>query len=217
MELLTMLEELRLVVIYSYPKNYSIIHIYIYHPLKYYRIYIFIKTTALPLVLDKDPISNFQKVFDVNVYGVINSIRAQIAVMKDNPKGGSIVNNSSVAGLYGGSYAAPYCASKHAVQGLMKCYASEFAEYNVRVNNVNPGPIESEIWESLGGDAVLEQYGASRTKLKRAGKGEEIGYPVAFLLSNLSSYQTGTTVAVDGGMIDQFPDVIPTQKEEEKK
>src|SRR4029450_11378143 len=114
----------------------------------------------------------YRRVFDTNVWGVLNSMRYEIPVMLKNG-GGAIVNNSSVGGHVGFAEVSIYIASKHAVEGLTKSLALEFAKQNVRINAVAPGPIATEMWDRFAGDAMRDQI-TSIVPAARVGAAEEI-------------------------------------------
>ena len=100
----------------------------------------------------------YRRVFDTNVWGVLNSMRHEIPVMLKNG-GGAIVNNSSVGGHVGFAEVSIYIASKHAVEGLTKSLALEFAKQNVRINAVAPGPIATDMWDRFAGEAAEQITG----------------------------------------------------------
>ena len=146
---------------------------------------------------------NVRKVLDVNVVGVWLGLHYAIPAMKENG-GGSIIITSSGAGVIGSPGSAPYNTSKHAVIGLMRCAALECAADNIRVNTVNPGPIDSRMMRSIGAgygadaDTFHAQITAA-TPLGRYGKPTEISPMMLFLASDESSYCTGSVYMVDGG------------------
>ena len=148
-----------------------------------------------PVVEDSE--DNLRQLFEVNVLGVWNSMQAQIPELVKT--GGSIINNSSVAGRRGFGAFSAYVASKYAVEGLSRSAAQELAEAKVRVNTVAPGPIETDLLDrTTGGDASGFQ---SMVPMQRLGKPEEIAGTVVFLASDESSFITSQSIAVDGGML----------------
>ena len=103
--------------------------------------------------LDQATEAEYRRVFDINVWGVLNSMRHEIPAMLKNG-GGAIVNNSSVAGHVGMGEVSIYIASKHAVEGLTKSVALEFARRNIRVNAVAPGVIATDMFARFAGEAI---------------------------------------------------------------
>src|SRR5215467_771712 len=101
--------------------------------------------------LDQATEAEYRRIFDINVWGVLNSMRHEIPVMLKNGDG-AIVNTSSVAGHVGFPQVSVYIASKHAVEGLTKSVALEFAKQNIRINAVAPGPIVTEMWDRFADD-----------------------------------------------------------------
>ncbi|WP_030763064.1 SDR family NAD(P)-dependent oxidoreductase [Streptomyces griseus] len=143
----------------------------------------------------------FDAILDTNVRGVWNCLRAEIAAMLPTG-GGAIVNNSSVGGLVAIPAAAPYVASKHAVAGLTRAAAEEYARQGIRVNAVAPGPTRSEITTDwFARNPGLEQAVEESTAQGRTAAPEEVAEAAAWLLSDRSSYVTGTLLPVDGGYL----------------
>ena len=151
------------------------------------------------------PLATFRQVLDVNVVGVFLGMKHVIPVMAEGG-GGSIVNTSSVAGLIGSPGLCAYIASKHAVIGLTKTAAIECAPMKIRVNSVNPGPIESRMMASIEKQAAPEDPQAVHDRFAkqvpwgRYGTVEEVARIVAFLASDEADYMTGGVYLVDGGM-----------------
>jgi NAD(P)-dependent dehydrogenase (short-subunit alcohol dehydrogenase family) len=150
--------------------------------------------------LDQATEAEYRRVFDVNVWGVLNSMRHEIPAMLKN--GGAIVNNSSVAGHVGLGEVSIYIASKHAVEGLTKSVALEFARQNIRVNAVAPGVIATEMFDRFAGDELRDQID-SMIPVGRKGISEEIAAAVLYLCSDAAKFTTGTSLVVDGGWIAQ--------------
>ncbi len=162
---------------------------------------------------------NYDQTFDINVKGVLLSMKHQIPAMLDTvgkagdkvrdkvegePGGGAIVNNASIVGLIGMPGASVYIASKHAVIGLTKSAALEVAQQGIRVNAVAPGAIQTDMIDRFTGhDDDAKQGLASMHPIGRVGRPSEIVDAVLFLLSGESSFVTGHTLTVDGGFVAQ--------------
>jgi NAD(P)-dependent dehydrogenase (short-subunit alcohol dehydrogenase family) len=151
--------------------------------------------------LDQATEAEYRRVFDINVWGVLNSMRHEIPAMLKNG-GGAIVNTSSVAGQVGLGQVSIYTASKHAVEGLTKSVALEFAKQNIRINAVAPGVIATEMWDRFAGDELRDQITAI-IPVGRVGVSEEIAAAVLHLCSDNAKFTTGTSLVVDGGFIAQ--------------
>lgn len=149
-------------------------------------------------------LEDVERVLRVNVLGVFLFIKHAAPRIIESG-GGSIVITSSVAGVIGSPGLSPYIASKHAVLGLMKTAAVELAPHGIRVNSVNPGPIENRMMRSIEdqaapghGDAVKSGF-IKQVPLGRYGTNEEIARVALFLASDESSYCTGAVFLADGG------------------
>jgi 3-oxoacyl-[acyl-carrier protein] reductase len=138
-------------------------------------------------------------VIDVNLKGVFNLVR-YVGPQMETIGGGSIINISSVVGEYGNIGQANYAATKAGVIGLTKTWAKEFARKGVpvRVNAIAPGYIMTDILKTVP-EELLEKF-AQMTMLKRLGQPKEIANAALFLASDESSYVTGHTLSVNGGM-----------------
>lgn len=155
----------------------------------------------IPLHLMGDDV--YDAVMDTNVRGVWNCLRYEITAMLTHGAG-SIVNNSSVGGLVAIPAAAPYIAAKHAVVGLTRAAADEYAQQGIRVNAVAPGTTRSEITADwFGRNPGLEDMVNSRTPQGRTAEPEEIAAAAAWMLSDRCPFLTGTVMPVDGGFINQ--------------
>ncbi|TLP81779.1 SDR family NAD(P)-dependent oxidoreductase [Maribacter sp. ACAM166] len=146
----------------------------------------------------------FDKVIAVNLKGVWLGCKHVIPKMEE---GGSVMITSSVAGLKGFAGLGAYVASKHAVVGIMRTAALEFADKNIRVNTVHPAPVNNRMMRSIEGDSnpdnpedVKKGFEAT-IPLKRYAESEEIAQLVLFLASDESKYITGSTYVIDGGML----------------
>jgi NAD(P)-dependent dehydrogenase (short-subunit alcohol dehydrogenase family) len=141
----------------------------------------------------------YRRTFDINVWGVLNSMKREIAAMLKTG-GGAIVNTSSVAGHIGLPQASIYVATKHAVEGLTKAVALEFAKQGVRVNAVAPGSIDTDMVDRLvGQEDDRRNWLLSLHPVGRLGTSEEIAAAVLYLASEAAKFTTGTTLLVDGG------------------
>jgi NAD(P)-dependent dehydrogenase (short-subunit alcohol dehydrogenase family) len=143
--------------------------------------------------------AEYRRIFDINVWGVLNSMRHEIPVMLKTG-GGAIVNTSSVAGHVGLAQVSVYIASKHAVEGLTKSIALEFAKQNIRINAIAPGVIATEMFDRFADDALRDQI-ISIVPVARVGAAEEIAAAVLYLASDAAKFTTGTSLVVDGGFI----------------
>ena len=140
---------------------------------------------------------------DVNLKGVWMCMRLQIPAMLESG-GGTIVNNSSLLGMRGAG-SAPYAATKHGVIGLTRSAAVTFGDQNIRVNTVAPGFIMTPIMEARMQENP-ELWGKSKSliPMEKLGEPETIAEAVTWLCSDESSYITGQTLTVDGGVLAQM-------------
>jgi len=141
---------------------------------------------------------DFDKVIEVNLKSVFNLTKAVIRPMM-RQRMGSIINMSSVVGLKGNAGQANYAASKAGIIGFTKSVALELGSRNIRCNAIAPGFIETEMTAKLNEDVVHGWRDA--IPLKRGGTPKDIANACVFLASDLSSYITGQTLSVDGGML----------------
>ena len=140
---------------------------------------------------------DWQKVIDINLTGTFNCTKAVIIPMLKE-KSGKIVNISSVTGMIGMSGQTNYGASKAGIIGFTKCLAKEVAKYNITVNAIAPGFIETEMVEHLKDD--YKKKILSEIPVGRFGKSEEVASMVVYLLSEEASYVTGHVFPIDGGI-----------------
>ena len=150
------------------------------------------------------PVDGFRKVMDVNVVGIFLGLKLVIPVMVKAGYG-SIINSSSVAGMTGSPGLCAYVASKHAVLGLMRAAAVGCGGKGVRVNCINPGPIDSRmmtlIEKGLGAKAAeVHDAFAATIPMQRYGTPEEVAGLVAFLASDDAGYINGGAYTVHGGL-----------------
>jgi 3alpha(or 20beta)-hydroxysteroid dehydrogenase len=146
--------------------------------------------------IEHEPVDHFRTVLEVNLVGVFNGIQAVIAPMRA-AGGGSIVNISSAAGLFGLALTAGYGASKWGVRGLSKIAAVELGTDRIRVNSVHPGMVYTPMTAEVGIQTGEGKY--PNTPMGRVGVPEEIAGAVGYLLSDAAAYVTGAEIAVDGG------------------
>jgi NAD(P)-dependent dehydrogenase (short-subunit alcohol dehydrogenase family) len=151
------------------------------------------------------PTDGFRRVMDVNVTGIFLGLKLVIPVMAKAGRG-SIVNSSSVAGLTGSAGLCAYVASKHAVLGLTRAAAVEWGAKGIRVNCINPGPIDSRMMASIeegarpGAAKAVHDGFAATIPMRRYGTPAEVAGLVAFLASDDAGYVNGGAYTVDGGM-----------------
>jgi NAD(P)-dependent dehydrogenase (short-subunit alcohol dehydrogenase family) len=149
--------------------------------------------------LDQVTEEQYRRTFDINVWGVLNSMKHEIAAMLKTG-GGAIVNTSSIAGFIGLAQASIYVATKHAVNGLTKAVAAEFAKQGIRVNAVAPGTIETEMIDRMDDkEGNVRKWLKSLHPVDRFGTSEEIAAAVLYLASDAAKFTIGTVLAVDGG------------------
>jgi NAD(P)-dependent dehydrogenase (short-subunit alcohol dehydrogenase family) len=151
-------------------------------------------------------VGRFDKLMGVNVRGVFLGLKHLFPIMHKQG-GGSVVVTASTEGLRGNAGLAPYVASKHAVIGLARTAALEWAPHNIRVNCVNPAPVDTPMLRAIekglmdaGVKDVRDRYTA-RIPLRRYGTPEEVANFIAFLASDEATFSTGGTYLVDGGVL----------------
>ena len=143
----------------------------------------------------------FDTVLSVNLRGVFVAMQRAAKAMVDKGIEGVIVNMSSINAQVAIPAIPAYCASKGGVMQLTKVAALALAKYNIRVNAVGPGSIDTEMMAGVNANPEAFKMAMSRTPLGRPGSVREIGDVVAFLCSKKASYITGETIYVDGGRL----------------
>ena len=141
---------------------------------------------------------DFDRVLEVNLKSIFNMTKAvQRTMLKQ--RSGSIVNMTSVVGVKGNAGQSNYAASKAGVIGFTKSIALELGSRNIRCNAIAPGFIETEMTEKLGEEVITNWRNS--IPLKRGGTPEDVANTTLFLASDLSTYITGQTLHVCGGML----------------
>ncbi|PIU98680.1 hypothetical protein COS61_00070 [Candidatus Wolfebacteria bacterium CG03_land_8_20_14_0_80_40_12] len=145
----------------------------------------------------------WDRTLDINLKGYFLCAQACVKEMVKQ-KSGVIVNIASVAmgqqGV-GMSNIVHYCASKGGIAGMTEALAVELAPYNIRVNAISPGMIETPMISSIKQDSKTVEAMLAKVPMRRVGKPEEVSNLVLFLASEVSSYMTGSTVIIDGGWL----------------
>jgi NAD(P)-dependent dehydrogenase (short-subunit alcohol dehydrogenase family) len=141
---------------------------------------------------------NIDAVIELNVRTLYKISQAAIPPMK-RANSASIVNMSSQMGFVGSPNRTLYCMSKHAVEGITKAMAVELAEHNIRVNTVAPTFVLTPMTQPMFDDESFKNFVYDMIPLGRLGKVEDVANSCTFLLSDLASMITGTSIKVDGG------------------
>ncbi len=143
----------------------------------------------------------FEKVLDVNLRGVWHCMRAELKQMLSQGSG-VIVNIASVAGLIGAPKAADYTVSKHAVVGMTKSAALDYAKLGIRVNAVCPAYTDTAMVQgAIAGNPLMAAIMTRAIPMGRLGKAEEIAEAVLWLCSDAASFVTGHALVLDGGLV----------------
>ena len=139
----------------------------------------------------------FMDMFKINFFGVVSLTREVVKHMKNT--GGSIINTSSMVGTYGGRNQAAYASSKFAINGLTKSLAKELGIYNIRVNAVSPGVVETDMMDIVTPE--MKEALIKMTPLNRMASPSDLAGIYLYLASDLSKFTTGTIIGVDGGLV----------------
>lgn len=151
---------------------------------------------AAPLHEQSD--ATVRQVLEVNLLGVISCLRHEVPAML-RAGGGVIVNTASVGGVVAAPGIGPYCASKHAVVGLSKSAAADYGRLGVRINVLAPGSVRTPILTNWLAEPGALEHMESLTPQGRIAEPAEIAPVVAWMLSDASSFMTGSVVTADGG------------------
>jgi len=142
--------------------------------------------------------STFDQTFAVDVKGVFLSMKYEIQQMLQTG-GGAIVNNASIAGMIAERGISAYVAAKHAVIGLTKAAAIEYADQRIRINAVAPGLVETPMTTHWFDDPAMRSFFLANSPIGRFAQPEEVASMVLFLCSDFASFAVGQTFTVDGG------------------
>ena len=142
---------------------------------------------------------DYQGVMDTNVRGAYFVSACAAWAMVDAGKGGSIIHISSQMGMVGGLDRTVYCASKHALEGMVKAMAIEWGPHNIRINTICPTFIKTPLTKVTFDNPERVKWIKSKIKLDRIGEVEDIMGCVVYLASDASSMVTGTSHLIDGG------------------
>ena len=140
----------------------------------------------------------FEEIFQINFFGVVTLTREVVKYMKET--GGSIINTSSMVGMYGGRNQSAYASSKFAINGLTKSLAKELGMYNIRVNAVAPGVVGTDMVKENVSDQMKEGL-LRMTPLHKMAEPSDLAGAYLYLASDASKFTTGTIINVDGGLI----------------
>jgi 3-oxoacyl-[acyl-carrier protein] reductase len=140
------------------------------------------------------PVENWHSVINTNLNGTFNLSKAVIISMMKQ-RNGTIVNISSLSGVYGNARQTNYSAAKAGMIGFTKALAKEVASYGINVNAIAPGYIETDMTGELHKDLI------KNIPAKRTGKAEEVAELVAFLCSDSSKYMIGDVIELGGGLV----------------
>jgi NAD(P)-dependent dehydrogenase (short-subunit alcohol dehydrogenase family) len=151
-----------------------------------------------PTPLADLPVDAYDSAITITLRGVFLSMRYEIPAMLE-AGGGVIVNMSSTAGLEGVGGLAGYVSAKHGVIGLTKTAALDYADRNLRVNALAPGPILTDNLKRAGEDA--QRLAALAMPMRRIGRPEEVAAAVVWLCSDQAAFITGATLPIDGGKL----------------
>lgn len=141
--------------------------------------------------VENTSLSDWNKTMAIDLTGTFYGMKAAVPHLKKNDTS-SIINISSIAGVTGFKNRAAYSAAKWGVQGLTKTSALDFGPYNIRVNSIHPGSVETPLTANL-------KRGLGQVPIGRAAQVEEISYLVVYLASDESTFTSGGTFVIDGG------------------
>ena len=146
--------------------------------------------------------ATYRRIIDINQVSVFLGMKSVLPSMK-RAGGGSIINISSAAGICGLPFNTAYCASKFAVRGMTKSAAIEFAPFNIRVNSIHPGLIETPMTAITPETEEALAAATAATPAKRLGQPDEVASVALMLASDESRFTTGAEFVIDGGFTAQ--------------
>ena len=149
-------------------------------------------------ILATYPNVDTQRILNINLIGALRMARLALRVLLGSPKGGRIINISSILGLRGYTGTAPYSVSKAGMDGMTRALAREVGRRNITVNSINPGYMETEISATL--TTRQKQQIINRTPMKRLAELDDVTPVIRFLLSDEARFITGQSLVVDGGV-----------------
>lgn len=149
---------------------------------------------ALEEMTDED----FGFVMNVNAFGTFRCTREAVKYMKEN--GGSIINTSSIVGIYGSPRQSAYTASKGAINAMTKSNAKELGKYKIRVNSIAPGVVMTDMVKDNCDDATIQRLNMM-TPLGRGAETSDLVGLYIHLASDESVFTTGTIINIDGGLV----------------
>lgn len=155
--------------------------------------------TNRPAPFAEVKVEDFDLVFGINVRAAFFAAQAVARGLIDAGRPGSIIHISSQLGHVGAAGRSVYCASKHAIEGLMKSMAVELAPHGVRVNTIGPTFIETPMTRPFLAEEAFRAAVLSKIKLGRLGLVEDVMGAIVFLASDAAAMITGASLLVDGG------------------
>ena len=147
----------------------------------------------------KVSLERWRRVFDLNLDGTFETLRAVAAHMIERGEGGKLVTISSITERFGARNMPGYAASKAALGGLVRSLAIEWARHDIQVNNLQPGWIDTDATEGMRGNERLSETVVARTPARRWGKTEDFEGIAVYFASRASNFHTGDTLRIDGG------------------
>lgn len=146
--------------------------------------------------IDEITLEDYMKILNINQVSVFLGIKYVSEVMKAQ-KSGAIINVSSMNGLVGGAIG--YTDTKFAVRGMTKAAARELSPYNITVNSVHPGVIQTPMLEQPGVKEAVDKF-KQTIPMRRVAEAEEVSRMIIFLASDEARYSTGSEFVIDGGV-----------------